>query len=178
MSAPSEEETPPRRKRRLLAVPLLIAALAAGGTVLAVQTSSSAAPAASTQSVANAAQKASSASSASASSGTGKAAAGDSAARERQAEAFTQCMKDNGIKDFPGITVKENGQLQLKPGSDINPVSKAYRAAAKACASKLPENSSLPKEPAAVTPETPQLGFTCTEDCPAVPKAPSLPSEF
>ncbi|MFK8844074.1 hypothetical protein [Streptomyces sp. Ac-502] len=174
MSAPSEEETPPRRKRRLFAVPLLIAALAAGGTVLAVQTSSSAAPAASTRSVADTAREASSAS---ASSGTGKAA-GDSATRERQAEAFTQCMKDNGIKDFPGITVKENGQLQLKPGSDINPVSKAYRAAAKACASKLPSDSSLPKEPAAVTPETPALGFTCTEDCPAVPKAPSLPSEF
>ncbi|MEU6963897.1 hypothetical protein [Streptomyces chrestomyceticus] len=175
MSAPSEEETPPRRKRRLFAVPLLVAALAAGGTALVLQTSSSAAPAASSQSVARAAQAASSTS---ASAGTGKAATGDSATRERQAEAFTQCMKDNGIKDFPGITIKENGQLQLKAGGNINPVSKAYRTAAKACASKLPENSSLPKEPTAVTPETPQLGFTCTEDCPAAPKAPSLPSEF
>ncbi|MEU4204670.1 hypothetical protein [Streptomyces sp. NPDC045470] len=175
MSAPSEEETPPRRKRRLFAVPLLVAALAAGGTALVLQTSSSAAPAAASRSVAGAAQAASSTS---ASGGTGKAAAGDSATRERQAEAFTQCMKDNGIKDFPGITVKENGQLQLKAGGTVNPVSKAYRTAAKACASKLPENSSLPKEPAAVTPETPALGFTCTEDCPAAPKAPSLPSEF
>ncbi|MEV5597201.1 hypothetical protein [Streptomyces sp. NPDC052496] len=174
MSAPSEEETP-RKKRRLFAVPLLVAALAAGGTVLALQTSSSAAPAASTQSVARAAQATSSAS---ASDSTGKAAAGDSATRERQAAAFTQCMKDNGVKDFPGITIKENGQLQLKSGGNINPVSKAYRTAAKACASKLPADSSLPKEPAAVTPETPALGFTCTEDCPAAPKAPSLPSEF
>ncbi|OKH98942.1 hypothetical protein A6A06_25395 [Streptomyces sp. CB02923] len=174
MSTPSEEETP-RKKRRLFAVPLLVAALAAGGTVLVLQTSSSAAPAASSsQSVARAAQASSSTS---ASSGTGKAA-GDSATRERQAEAFTQCMKDNGVKDFPGITIKENGQLQLKSGGNINPVSKAYRSAAKACASKLPADSSLPKEPSAVTPETPALGFTCTEDCPTAPKAPSLPSEF
>ncbi|MFH8349188.1 hypothetical protein [Streptomyces sp. NPDC018045] len=175
MSAPSEEETP-RRKRRLLAVPLLVAALAAGGTVLVLQTGpSSAAPAASSSSVS--ARAAQDASSSSASDGSGKSA-GDTATRERQAEAFTQCMRENGVKDFPGLTIKENGQLQLKSGGNINPVSKAYRSAAKACASKLPADSSLPKEPAAVTPETPALGFTCTEDCPAAPKAPSLPSEF
>ncbi|MFD7663674.1 hypothetical protein [Streptomyces sp. NPDC059788] len=175
MSAPSEEEAP-RKKRRRFAVPLLIAALAAGGTVLVLQTgSSSAAPAASSAQIG--ARAAQATSSASASGGTGESA-GDSATRERQAEAFTQCMRDNGVKDFPGITIKENGQLQLKSGGNINPVSKAYRSAAKTCASKLPSGSGLPKEPTAVTPETPALGFTCTEDCPTAPKAPSLPSEF
>ncbi|KOT62987.1 MULTISPECIES: hypothetical protein [Streptomyces] len=175
MSAPSEEETPRKKKRRLLAVPLLVAALAAGGTVLVLQTgSSSAAPAASSAKIGAAAAT----SSASASSGTGGSGE-DTSTREQQAEAFTQCMRDNGVKDFPGITIKENGQLQLKGGSNVNPVSKAYRAAAKTCASKLPEGSkSLPKEPTAVTPETPSLGFTCTEDCPSTPKAPSLPSDF
>ncbi|MFH8409395.1 hypothetical protein ACH4FX_32110 [Streptomyces sp. NPDC018019] len=174
MRAPSEEETPRRKKRRLLAAPLLIAALAAGGTVLVLQTgSSAAAPAAS--SVASSAKTGAAAAASSASSGSGQ----DASTRERQAEAFTQCMRENGVKNFPGITIKENGQLQLKAGGDVNPVSKAYRAAAKTCASKLPSGSkSLPEEPTAVTPETPSLGFTCTEDCPSAPKAPSLPSDF
>ncbi|MFI0264134.1 hypothetical protein ACH4OW_34610 [Streptomyces sp. NPDC017056] len=172
MTAPSEEETPraPRTKRRLFAVPLIAAALVAGTAVLTVQGGPAAARPASASAPlsAQASQAASPAS----------ADRSDSATRERQAGAFTRCMREHGVKEFPGITVKGNGQIQLKPGGHVNPVSEEYRSAVAACTSKLPKNSSLPQAPAAAVPKAPALGFTCTKECPAIPRSPRRPADF
>ncbi|MFH9424126.1 hypothetical protein [Streptomyces sp. NPDC017529] len=172
MTAPSEEETPRtlRTKRRLFAVPLVAAALVAGAAVLTVQGGPAAAsPASASAPLGGRASQAASPASADRS---------DSATREHQAEAFTRCVRDHGVRDFPGITVKANGQIQLKPGGHVNPVSEEYRSAVKACTSKLPKNSSLPQAPAASAPKTPALGFTCTKECPAIPRAPRRPADF
>lgn len=108
-------------------------------------------------------------------------AAGTAAQRSAKAEAFTTCMRENGVPDFPGVTVTANGTLQLLPGSTVNPISKTYQAAAKKCASELPSGSALPTEPSVPTLSVPaHLNIDCSgSGCPAAPiepKAPALPN--
>jgi hypothetical protein len=178
MSAPLAKEAP-RRTRKRFAIPL-IAAVAVGAAVLALQVTSppSEVP---TRLSADAARVAptetsSAAATASLDPSVTSTTTQDSSSRVDQAEAFTLCMRDNGVTDFPGITIKENGQIQLNAGGSINPLSATYKAAAKACASTLPSGSTLPTDPEPPSPEAPDVGFTCTEDCPEPPKAPRLPS--
>lgn len=100
-------------------------------------------------------------------------------------------MRENGVPNFPGVTVGADGTLQLVAGSDVNPISKSYQAAAKKCASKLPSGSALPAEPSVPTPSivAPAAPASLNIDCsgtacpdapaikaPAAPKAPALPN--
>ncbi|WP_026413369.1 hypothetical protein [Actinomadura oligospora] len=89
-------------------------------------------------------------------------------------EAFTACLRSHGVKDFPGITIGEDGTIQLKTGGSVNPLSATYKAAAKACASLLPKGSTLPGEPTPPSPSAPTPSFSCGSDCPAPPKVPEL----
>ncbi|MEU4392708.1 hypothetical protein [Kribbella sp. NPDC023855] len=105
-------------------------------------------------------------------------ATGTTAERSAQAKAFTACMRQNGVPDFPGVTVTANGTLQLVPGTNINPISKTYQAAARKCASTLPSGTTLPAEPSLPTPSVPALSnLNCTGTaCPAAPKPPTIPN--
>jgi hypothetical protein len=84
-------------------------------------------------------------------------------------------MRSHGVKDFPGITIGANGQLQLRSGGNIDPLSRTYRDAAKSCGYLLPKGSALPDDPQPPSPSTPTMQFTCADTCPTPPKAPSLP---
>jgi hypothetical protein len=55
-----------------------------------------------------------------------------------RALAYSQCMREHGITDFPDPG--PNGQIQLKggPGSDLNPNSQRFNAAQRACKSLQP----------------------------------------
>jgi hypothetical protein len=162
MPAPTETETPRKSRRRILVPAFFIAAAATAA--VAVQTSSISAHRTdgSTRSSTQAAYSV-----------PGKATT--SAGQTDGAEAFTDCMRAGGVADFPGITISNNGQIQLNGGGTINPLSKTYKAAAAKCAHLLPKGSSLPTEPQPPTPPAPTLKFTCTSDCPTPPKTPSAP---
>jgi hypothetical protein len=59
------------------------------------------------------------------------------AQRQQQMLAFSKCMRDHGIKDFPDPS---NGglQIQVHPGSDLDPSNPQFQAAQKACQGNLP----------------------------------------
>ena len=59
------------------------------------------------------------------------------AQRQQEMLAFSACMRDHGIKDFPDPT---NGgiQLHIAPGSDLDPNNPKFQAAQSACQSHLP----------------------------------------
>ncbi|MEH1126993.1 hypothetical protein [Micromonospora sp. CPCC 206061] len=94
---------------------------------------------------------------------------------QERAAAFTSCMREHGIPDFPGITIGADGQVRLN-GGGVDPLSSAYQAAAEACAALLPPGSALPQRPEPSAPTIPAVGFTCTGDCPAPPKTPARPN--
>ncbi|WP_433465865.1 hypothetical protein [Spirillospora sp. CA-128828] len=104
---------------------------------------------------------------------TGKATT--STAGADAAEAFTGCMRENGVPGFPGITITGDRQIRLKGGGTVDPLSETYRTAAAKCAYPLPKGTSLPAGPRPPPPSAPALHFTCKGDCPAPPKAPSGP---
>ncbi|MEV6349913.1 hypothetical protein [Actinoplanes sp. NPDC051851] len=86
------------------------------------------------------------------------------------------------MADFPGITVTEDGQIQLKSAdSRVNVFSSEYRKAIAACrhllpSGSLPSGSEVPAGPDPVTPSAPALGFSCDGTCPRRPEAPEPPS--
>ncbi|NUR89230.1 MAG: hypothetical protein HOY71_34540, partial [Nonomuraea sp.] len=64
--------------------------------------------------------------------------------------AFTQCMRQHGLPDFPEIDVTDGGQVHLElTGTHVNPLSQVYGAAVKACESQLPGGALLPTAPKA-----------------------------
>lgn len=57
--------------------------------------------------------------------------------------AYTRCMRNHGIADFPDPTVGPGGQgggfrIKVQPGSDLNPRSPRFQAANQACKKLLP----------------------------------------
>ena len=89
--------------------------------------------------------------------------------------AFTDCMRANGVTDFPGITIDQSGQVHLNlSGSPVDPISATYRAAARTCAHLLPSGSTLPAQPPTPTLAAPHLSCTGA-DCPATPRLPAPP---
>jgi hypothetical protein len=101
--------------------------------------------------------------------------ASTSSDRDRGADAFTACMRSHGVPGFPGVTIAADGHVRLKGGS-VKPVSAAYRAAARTCASSLPAGSELPADPAPPAPAALRVPFTCDGDCPATPPNPAAPA--
>ena len=59
------------------------------------------------------------------------------AQRQQQLLAFSACMRAHGLKDFPDPS---NGglQLQVHPGSDLDPNNSTFRKAQQACQGHLP----------------------------------------
>lgn len=80
---------------------------------------------------------------------TGSTGSGPASGPAAKALAYTQCMRNHGIKDFPDPGA--NGSLSIgasaqagsggKGASDLNPDSPAYQAANQACRSLLPGGS-------------------------------------
>jgi hypothetical protein len=97
------------------------------------------------------------------------------AAGQGQAAAFTTCVREHGVSDFPGIAITANGSVQLNSGGSFDPMAATYKAAARACASYLPNGSSLPAEPNPPKPAAPTVGFQCSGHCPTPPKASGVP---
>jgi hypothetical protein len=59
------------------------------------------------------------------------------AERQKQMLAFSKCMRDHGLKDFPDPT-SEGIRIRVSPGSDLDPQNPQFQAAQKACQSNLP----------------------------------------
>jgi hypothetical protein len=66
-------------------------------------------------------------------------------------EKFSQCMRANGIPDFPDPS--GNGlQLRSSPGSDLNPNNPAFQSAQKKCAQQvgIPQLAGGPPQPGSI----------------------------
>jgi hypothetical protein len=60
-----------------------------------------------------------------------------------QALAFSACMRNHGLPDFPDPSFSGGGvrlSLRAGPGSDVNPSSPTFQAAQRACQGHLPGN--------------------------------------
>jgi hypothetical protein len=88
-------------------------------------------------------------------------------------------MRSHGMPDFPGVTIAGDGRVNLNPtGSDVNPISERYQAAAQTCAFLLPNGSALPARPRPPSP-APPASLHCSGECsprPAPPKPIAEPS--
>ena len=51
---------------------------------------------------------------------------------------YAQCMRAQGVRDFPDPNSQGHLQLHARPGGDLDPNSPVYRAAASACAALNP----------------------------------------
>jgi hypothetical protein len=74
--------------------------------------------------------------------GTGTSAA---AVGSNQALKFSDCMRANGVPNFPDPGA--GGGIQISPGSGLNPQSPAFQAAQKACRKLLPGGGPGPRKP-------------------------------
>jgi hypothetical protein len=82
---------------------------------------------------------------------TGEASSGDGSD-----QAFTACVRENGVKDFAGVTITDDGRIQLNvPGSGTNVFSTEYRKAVAACRHLLPSGSTVPADPEPAAPSGP-----------------------
>jgi hypothetical protein len=94
---------------------------------------------------------------------------GDNDDTSDEASAFTECVRSNGVPDFPGVTITDDGRLLLD-GSDVNPFSSDYREAMSECFDLLPDGSGLPPEPNFEMPELEMPEFGSLDlDKPSVP---------
>jgi hypothetical protein len=101
---------------------------------------------------------------------------GSTASRSDQAKAFTACVRENGVKDFAGVTITDDGQIQLNAsGSGVNVFSSEYKKAVAACQHLLPSGTTVPTDPEPAAPSAPDLGFQCSGTCPKTPEAPEPP---
>ncbi|MER6505635.1 hypothetical protein ACFYUV_12250 [Nonomuraea sp. NPDC003560] len=65
-------------------------------------------------------------------------------------KAFTACVRAHGLPDFPGVTVSEDGLINLSiDGERVDALSATYGAAVRACESLLPRGARLPAAPQA-----------------------------
>lgn len=85
----------------------------------------------------------------------GAAAGGD----EEKAAEYSECMRENGIADFPE-PVEGRIQLQVHPGSDLNPESPAFQKAEEACRALAPS-----MEPSAEQEDELQAGALEYSEC-------------
>ncbi len=115
---------------------------------------------------------------------TGAGAASQPASEEgTTADGFSQCMRDNGVADFPDVTVTDDGRVLLNPdGTGVDVFSDVYREAREACAAQLSGEAELPSVPEPDVPSaTPAAPPSPGEGqfppaAPAGPEQPSAPS--
>ncbi|WP_214326083.1 hypothetical protein [Nonomuraea sediminis] len=113
--------------------------------------------------------------------GLAATASGDTPASGDTA-AFVQCMRSHGLPDFPDVTVSATGQVSIElSGTRVDPVSRQYDAAVRACEPLLPGGARLPRPPAAPSradiPGVPGVPGVpgCEAWCPVAPTAPGAP---
>ena len=58
---------------------------------------------------------------------------------------FASCMRVNGVPNFPDPS--SSGEIQIAPGSGLNPQSPAFEAAQKRCGKLLPGGNPGPRKP-------------------------------
>jgi hypothetical protein len=70
------------------------------------------------------------------------AASGSSASSDDPAARFAQCMRENGVPDFPD---PQNGRLTLRggPGSGLDPNSPEFQQAQQACRDLMPQGGQV-----------------------------------
>jgi hypothetical protein len=64
--------------------------------------------------------------------------------------AYSQCMRDHGIKDFPDPDANGGFSLSASPGSDLDPNNPTYQAADEACKALMPKHEFTAEEQAAM----------------------------
>jgi hypothetical protein len=64
----------------------------------------------------------------------------------RSALAYSRCMRTHGIKDFPDPNGDGELQLEVHPGSDMDPANATYKAADATCKPLLPAAQKAPAE--------------------------------
>jgi hypothetical protein len=64
------------------------------------------------------------------------------------AQAFSQCMRSHGIRDFPDPNAQGQIQLQAGPNSDLGPDNPTFQAAQRACQSLFPGKTMSPAQQA------------------------------
>jgi hypothetical protein len=65
-----------------------------------------------------------------------------------QALAYSQCMRDHGITDFPDPDANGGLTISASPGSNLDPNSPQYQAADEACKSLMPRREISPEQQA------------------------------
>lgn len=55
-----------------------------------------------------------------------------------QALAYSQCMRDNGVENFPDPEISDGGGVSLSLGDEVDPGSEEFMAAEEACEDLLP----------------------------------------
>ena len=94
---------------------------------------------------------------------------------DEAATAFVECMRSNGVADFPDATVVDGRLVLDQDGAGIDPFSDAYREALAACEGELPEGTEMPTDPEPPSaPPSPEDG-DMPPAAPAAPAAPTLP---
>ncbi|MFJ5155908.1 hypothetical protein ACIQCF_30920 [Streptomyces sp. NPDC088353] len=68
--------------------------------------------------------------------GSGKASASPTGPQDR-ALAYSQCMRDNGVSEFPDPS--EDGGIKIGPGSGLDPNSSEFKKAREACQDLSPQ---------------------------------------
>lgn len=74
----------------------------------------------------------------SASAGSSGSGASQSTAESSKAAKFSQCMRANGVPDFPDPNANGQISLEVTPGSDLDPNGSAYKGAIAKCQSLEP----------------------------------------
>ena len=62
--------------------------------------------------------------------------------------AYSQCMRDHGITDFPDPDANGGLSISASPGSDLDPNNPQYQAADEACKSLMPSHELSPEQQA------------------------------
>lgn len=94
-------------------------------------------------------------------------------------QAFVDCMRSNGLPDFPDVTISSDGTVNLDPSAaGIDPFDETYRAALAACETGLPEGTELPDEPDLSAPAAPaDIASPGADGSCTPPESPGEPSE-
>jgi hypothetical protein len=74
----------------------------------------------------------------------GKPPKADPADLEKQRQ-FSQCMRDNGIGEFPDPSAEGGINIEMRPGSAMDPANPRFKEAEKACAKYQPASPGEPR---------------------------------
>jgi len=76
----------------------------------------------------------------------GSPAPSSSATSSASPVAYSQCMRSHGISDFPDPNSEGQLQIQITPGSDLDPNNPQFKSAQQACQSLQPQPSAQQRQ--------------------------------